>query len=84
MLSGELASRKKNLEKEQRQRAEAAQRKAERERAAQDRVRKQRDAHEEELRQRRVAEQAAAEAVSVPQQAPCSCCSPSTACKQLL
>ena len=74
MLSGELASRKKNLEREQRQRAEAAQRRAERERAAQDRVRKQREAHEEELRQRRVAEQAAAEAVSEAVVAPCPCC----------
>ena len=64
MLGGELARRSENLKKEQRQRAEAAQRKAEKERLIQERLQKQRQAHEEELRLKRVAEAAAAEEVS--------------------
>ena len=52
------------MKKEQRQRAEAAQRKAEKERLVQERLQKQRQAHEEELRLKRVAEAAAAEEVS--------------------
>lgn len=61
MLGGELARRSENLKKEQRQRAEAAQRKAEKERLIQERLQKQRQAQEEELQLRRVAEAAAAE-----------------------
>lgn len=64
MLGGELARRSENLKKEQRQRAEAAQRKAEKERLIQERLQKQRQAQEEELQLRRVAEAAAAEEVS--------------------
>jgi hypothetical protein len=63
MLGGELARRSENLKKEQRQRAEAAQRKAERERLIQERLQKQRQAHEVELRLKRIAEAAAAEEV---------------------
>jgi hypothetical protein len=63
MLSGELASRAKKLQREQKERTEALLRKSEREKALQERLRKQREEHEEELRQRRIAELAAAEAV---------------------
>ena len=66
MLSGELASRAKKLQREQRQRTEEAQRKVEREKAVQERLRRQRETHEEELGQRRAAEQAVAEAVRAP------------------
>ncbi|CAL5229441.1 g12764 [Coccomyxa viridis] len=61
MLGGELARRSENLKKEQRQRAEAAQRKADKEKIIQERLQKQREAHEEELRLKRIAEAAAAE-----------------------
>lgn len=71
MLGGELARRSENLKKEQRQRAEAAQRKAEKEKIIQERLQKQRAAHEEELRLKRVADAAAAEQVRVtPQSVP--------------
>ena len=63
MLGGELARRSENLKKEQRQRAEAAQRKAEKEKIIQERLQKQREAHEEELRIKRIAEATAAEQV---------------------
>lgn len=63
MLGGELARRSENLKREQRERAEAAQRKAEKQRIVQERLQKQREAHEEELRVRRIAEDAAAEEV---------------------
>jgi hypothetical protein len=82
MLSGELASRAKKLQREQRQRTEEAQRRAEREKAVQERLRRQREAHEEEASQRRAAEQAAAEAVRAPAhqarpRPPACCLSPS-------
>lgn len=65
MLSGELARSAQKLQREQKQRFEALQRKAEREKAVQERLRKQREGHEEELRQRRLAELAAIEAVRI-------------------
>ena len=63
MLGGELARRSENLKREQRQRAEAAQRKAEKEKIIQERLLKQRAAHEKDLRLKRAAEAAAAEQV---------------------
>lgn len=63
MLSGEFVRSAQKLQREQKQRVEAAQRKTDREKAVQERLRRQREVHEEELRQRRLAELAAAEAV---------------------
>ena len=61
MLGGELSRRSENLRREQKSRAEAAQRKAEKERVVQERLRKQREAHEEEIRLKRYAAATAAE-----------------------
>jgi len=63
MLGGEFFRRADNLKREQKQRAEVAQRKAEKEKIIQERLQKQRQAHEEELRLKRIAEAAAAEEV---------------------
>lgn len=63
MLGGEFSRRADNLKREQKQRAEVAQRKAEKEKIIQERLQKQRQAHEEDLRLKRIAEAAAAEEV---------------------
>jgi hypothetical protein len=64
MLSGELASRAKRLEREQAERLEKARVRADRERAVAERQRQREEARTEELRQRRLAQEAAREAVS--------------------
>ena len=65
MLSGDLARRANNLKREQIQRLEAAQRKAEKEKIIQERLQKQRETIEAEQRDIRIAEAAAVEAVSL-------------------
>ncbi len=64
MLSGELASRAKRLERELAERLGKARARADRERAVAERQRQREEARTEELRQRRLAQEAAREAVS--------------------
>ncbi len=63
MLSGELASRAKKLEREQAERLDKARARAEKERLVAERQRQREEARTEELRHRRLAQETAREAV---------------------
>ena len=63
MLSGELASRAKKLEREQAERLDKARARAEKERLVAERHRQREEARTEELRHRRLAQETAREAV---------------------